>query len=157
MQKYYIIILAVILLVIGMITYSVFMKIDISGEKSCNLDSDCACGVNKETRDCFLGNKNYVDTLVQCPDFCTGIAGNLEIKCINNECKSVQKDRLEFCGSSTNAECNSDEDCKVGGCSGQVCEGKKEGTITTCEFRDCYDNRKYGLSCGCVDNKCQWN
>lgn len=58
-------------------------------QKSCNNDSDCACGVNIKTRNCFLGNKKYVDTTKQCPDFCGGIAGNLITKCINNLCKQV--------------------------------------------------------------------
>ena len=58
-------------------------------EKYCQQDSDCACGRHKTTGDCFYGNKNYVDTGKQCPDFCTGIAGNLEIRCVNNEC--IQK------------------------------------------------------------------
>ncbi|MGB9719580.1 MAG: DUF333 domain-containing protein [Candidatus Anstonellales archaeon] len=58
-------------------------------EKFCNSDSDCACGVHKKTNECFFGNKEYVDETKQCPDFCTGIAGNLEIKCENNTC--IQK------------------------------------------------------------------
>jgi len=41
-------------------------------EKSCNVDSDCVCGVHIKTGACFYGNKNFVDTSKQCPDFCTG-------------------------------------------------------------------------------------
>jgi len=55
----------------------------------CNNDVDCACGTNIETGKCFYGNIRYVDISKQCPDFCTGIAGNLKIKCINNECKQI--------------------------------------------------------------------
>ncbi len=58
-------------------------------ESYCNFDEDCACGIHKETSECFYGNKAYVDTNQQCPDFCTGIAGNLIIKCVNNECMQV--------------------------------------------------------------------
>ncbi|NIO44072.1 MAG: hypothetical protein GTN36_00760 [Candidatus Aenigmarchaeota archaeon] len=58
-------------------------------ESYCNFDEDCACGIHKETSDCFYGNKAYVDTSQQCPDFCTGIAGNLIIKCVNNKCIQV--------------------------------------------------------------------
>lgn len=58
----------------------------IISEKYCEQDTDCACGRHKTTGDCFFGNKNYVDTGKQCPDFCTGIAGNLEIRCVSNEC-----------------------------------------------------------------------
>ncbi|CEG12416.1 Uncharacterized serpin-like protein MA_3388 (modular protein) [groundwater metagenome] len=60
-------------------------------EKSCNVDSDCACGIHIKTGACFYGNKNFVDTTKQCPDFCTGIAGNFEIKCIDGECKQINK------------------------------------------------------------------
>ncbi len=62
----------------------------------------------------------------------------------------------EFCGESTYHECESDEDCAVGGCSGQVCEGVGEGTITVCDMRGCYNAAQYGLDCGCYEGKCQW-
>lgn len=45
-----------------------------------------------------------------------------------------------FCGWSTYGECRNDEDCKIGGCSEQVCQSKSEGFVgTTCEWFDCYD------------------
>ena len=62
-----------------------------------------------------------------------------------------------FCGVSMKTACQADNDCKAGGCSGQVCEGKNENTITTCEYKDCFDAEKYNLKCKCVDRKCQWN
>jgi len=62
-----------------------------SSEKFCSADSDCVCGVHIKTGACFYGNKNFVDTSKQCPDFCTGIAGNFEIKCIDGECKQIKK------------------------------------------------------------------
>lgn len=58
-------------------------------ETFCVSDSDCACGVHIESRVCFTGNKEYVDISDQCPDFCTGIAGNFEVRCVENTCKSV--------------------------------------------------------------------
>ncbi|PIQ92079.1 MAG: hypothetical protein COV69_03725, partial [Parcubacteria group bacterium CG11_big_fil_rev_8_21_14_0_20_39_14] len=60
----------------------------------------------------------------------------------------------EFCGWSTYAKCKTDADCNLGGCSSEVCEGKGEGTITICVWRDCY--RVPGYKCKCVDNRCQW-
>lgn len=63
----------------------------------------------------------------------------------------------QFCGVSTNAACASDDGCKAGGCSGQVCgSARAEPMLTTCEFRDCYDALRYGLRCGCVANTCRW-
>jgi hypothetical protein len=57
-----------------------------SNEKYCGFDDDCACGVHVKTGECFYGNRNFVDASKQCPDFCNGIAANLEIKCVENEC-----------------------------------------------------------------------
>ena len=61
-----------------------------------------------------------------------------------------------FCGWSTYAECKTDNDCKVAGCSGQVCAGVNEDIVTTCEWKECFDAKKYGMFCGCINNQCQW-
>jgi len=64
----------------------------------------------------------------------------------------------KFCGWSTNGNCIHDSDCIVSGCSNQLCQSRDEGSIvTTCEWRDCYDAKKYGLNCKCVEGKCQWS
>ena len=59
-------------------------------EIACSVDSDCACGTHKDTGDCFVGNKEFVNVEKQCPDFCTGIAAMFEIRCVNNECRQVR-------------------------------------------------------------------
>jgi len=60
-----------------------------------------------------------------------------------------------FCGWSTYGKCESDEDCVIDGCSGQVCRSKfEEPVITTCEWLDCY--KVEGVACRCVKGKCQW-
>ncbi|MGV8169276.1 MAG: DUF333 domain-containing protein [Candidatus Nanoarchaeia archaeon] len=65
----------------------------VSGEcpipKDCIIDSDCACGVSMATGSCAMGNKKYINEKEQCPDFCSGIAGNFETKCIQNVCTQV--------------------------------------------------------------------
>jgi eight-cysteine-cluster-containing protein len=62
-----------------------------------------------------------------------------------------------FCGWSTNATCSDDMDCVRGGCSQQVCQSTdEEPVITTCEYRECYDDESYGVDCLCVGGKCQW-
>jgi len=62
-----------------------------------------------------------------------------------------------FCGWSTMGVCERDEDCKTGGCSGQVCQpASEESAITTCEYRDCYIAKNYNLSCNCQESICQW-
>jgi len=62
-----------------------------------------------------------------------------------------------FCGWSTNGPCSSDSDCIAGGCSGQVCQSKhEEPIVTTCEYRECYNAQSYGLSCRCINQRCEW-
>ncbi|MDD5194039.1 MAG: hypothetical protein PHF67_05675 [Candidatus Nanoarchaeia archaeon] len=52
----------------------------------CDYDSDCACGTNVQTGNCFRGNKKYVDEKAQCPDFCSGISGDFITICRNHTC-----------------------------------------------------------------------
>ncbi len=59
---------------------------------SCQTDRDCTCGVDKETGQCAFGNKNFIDTSRQCPDFCTGFGGQLNIKCLNNFCTPLMRE-----------------------------------------------------------------
>lgn len=76
-------------------------------EKSCTIDSDCACGTHKDTGECFYGNKAFVNVEEQCPDFCTGIAAMFEIKCVDNECEQVRIKPTP----TPEAECTTDADC----------------------------------------------
>ena len=59
-------------------------------ETSCQQDSDCACGVHITTGQCFYGNVNYVNISDQCPDFCTGIDGKFQTKCVAGICSQVR-------------------------------------------------------------------
>jgi eight-cysteine-cluster-containing protein len=62
-----------------------------------------------------------------------------------------------FCGISSGGPCKADSECKVGGCSQQVCYAENEGEpITTCEYQDCYNAKAAGVECRCVEQKCQW-
>ncbi|MFH0860899.1 MAG: hypothetical protein V1921_06825 [Candidatus Altiarchaeota archaeon] len=64
-------------------------SLPMENETSCSNDIDCACGVHTDTGRCFYGNSRYVDVTRQCPDFCSGYAGNLRIKCVEGECVQV--------------------------------------------------------------------
>jgi len=71
--------------------------------------------------------------------------------------KPAEKPSEAFCGSSTEGRCSGNSDCKVGGCSGQVCQSKQEANIiTTCEWRNCYNASAYNLECKCINGKCKW-
>lgn len=65
-------------------------------EVSCQKDADCACGRSKTTNDCAIGNKDYIDDededdIKPCPDFCSGIGGNLKVKCVANTCQQIAR------------------------------------------------------------------
>lgn len=57
----------------------------------------------------------------------------------------------------TPAECVTNKDCGVGGCSGQICGPKDEvrDIITTCEWKPEYDCIKK-TKCTCINGKCDW-
>ena len=77
----------------GCVSVAVDKKVECSAINSnfCEKDSDCVCG-GKDiiASGCFFGNVQYyekcVDKTKECPDFCGGITGNLQIKCENNKC-----------------------------------------------------------------------
>ncbi|MBU0628764.1 MAG: DUF333 domain-containing protein [Nanoarchaeota archaeon] len=55
-----------------------------------------------------------------------------------------------------NADCSSDSDCVIGGCSGTICLSKNsELMFTTCEWTEEYGCYKQ-IDCGCVSGKCDW-
>lgn len=58
-------------------------------ELRCAYDSDCSCGVSIATGVCAFGNRDYIDASKQCPDFCTGIAGNFRTACVGGACTHV--------------------------------------------------------------------
>jgi len=122
-------------------------------EKSCVSDSDCACGKHKSSGECFFGNKAFVNVEDQCPDFCTGIAAHLEIKCIDKECKQV---RIEPA-----AECATDNDCKPGQCCHPTTcvpgTEQPECAAVSCDASCQAGTLDCGGSCTCEDGKCTAN
>ncbi|MBU0597294.1 Gmad2 immunoglobulin-like domain-containing protein [Patescibacteria group bacterium] len=100
----FVLFLSVIILIGGGCTYwSGYSDIDnsdvldenLSMDTSCNVDSDCACGTHKETGVCFFGNSEFVDTDWQCPDFCSGIGGNIDVACVENTCEQMVGDAID--------------------------------------------------------------
>jgi eight-cysteine-cluster-containing protein len=71
---------------------------------------------------------------------------------------SLKEDLGNFCGTSTNEKCAESTDCIPGGCSGQVCMRAKqqEGITTSCEWKNCYADEKYGVFCDCIQSECVW-
>jgi len=129
-------------------------------QKGCQIDSDCVCGgMLKEGGDCFVGNKEWsegkVDFSLQCPDFCSGIAGNMETKCVKGSCEVVVQGEA-----AQNTQCVENSDCIVTGCSGHICkpasEEQKSPTFTTCEWTEAYGCVKKS-TCGCFAGTCRWD
>jgi hypothetical protein len=53
----------------------------------CANDEDCLCGTNSKTGVCDYGAAACIKTASACPDFCSGLAGNLIWVCHNGLCQ----------------------------------------------------------------------
>jgi len=55
-------------------------------------------------------------------------------------------------------ECSKNDECAIGGCSGQLCDKKDviNKVATTCEWKEEYGCFRL-TQCLCIQNKCQWN
>lgn len=63
-----------------------------------------------------------------------------------------------FCGTATLGRCESNNDCVRAGCSSSVCKNtSEESSVTTCEYKNCYNAETYDAKCDCVHNQCLWN
>jgi eight-cysteine-cluster-containing protein len=87
--------------------------------RACKEDADCTCGINVITKECDYGIAECINDFQQWPDFCTGIAGNLEIVCKDNQCVQVVKP----------TGCTTDADCTYGA---EWCE---RGICVPCDKR----------------------
>lgn len=148
----------------------------------CNVDADCTCGGTFDGQ-CFVGNmlfsSVYVDTSQDCPDFCSGVDGNLETKCVDNTCQLVGEERIacpedaKVCPDGTvlvregpecefppcpGAECSSDSDCVPATCCHATeCVPKDQApdcddVMCTMECRP--GTLDCGGSCACVEGEC---
>ena len=147
--------LLLVLLFVGVLVFNECGK-NVPSEKYCAKDTDCGCGVHITTGDCFYGNKKYVDESRQCPDFCSGIAGHLIIKCKNNEC--VQ----EFVDiPSPGVKCTSNADCVhlPSPCHQGAAECVSKEYASTVELPDepvaCTMECRPCTKCYCEDNVCK--
>jgi|GEM_PF-4878989 len=123
----------------------------------CESDKDCVCG-GKDilTGNCFVDNidyyNKYVDKSNDCPDFCTGIAANMETKCRNNKCQIVNKNIAKY-------ECAVDEDCIAEQCCHATsCVNKNYAADCSGKFctMQCAENTlDCGQGhCGCIEGTC---
>lgn len=117
----------------------------------CNNDQDCICGgTDKQTGQCFVGNKDYyeknVDKDKNCPDFCSGIANNLAVRCFDNTCKLMDKNL---------GKCTTDSDCFVTGCNAEICSTNPSG-FSSCEWKTEYGCLRR-TTCNCIEGECSWD
>ncbi len=75
-----------------------------------------------------------------------------------NHTTNIPKTTEKFCGISLKDSCDSDSDCAPGGCSLQICGNISDvkNLMSTCEYKKCYDAKKYHMKCSCVEGKCMW-
>lgn len=59
---------------------------DSAAPQRCNTDADCACGVDRASGACAFGTAACIDTGRQCPDFCSGITGTMQLVCEQGTC-----------------------------------------------------------------------
>ena len=122
----------------------------------CAVDADCVCGgIDKASGNCFVGNKDYyaspnVDKSQVCPDFCTGIGGNFVTKCVDNNCRNVNKNTFPECA--VDVDCVQSACFHASSCVPIASAPKCEGVFGTQECRqgtlDC------GGSCACEGKRC---
>ncbi|MCP4447992.1 MAG: hypothetical protein GY811_22055 [Myxococcales bacterium] len=89
-----------------------------------------------------------------CDDECAGYGdccGDIEDQC--SEAERVPA--AGMCVKNSNDECQTDDDCNIGGCGGALCFNPdvSSGIISTCE---CAGPGVAVSGCGCVEGSCSW-
>jgi eight-cysteine-cluster-containing protein len=116
-----------------MIAYECKQGYEASPNLYCSQGGVC-CMPSISNDHCINGVKDYDETGVDC-------GGSI--------CKACTS--TGFCGISTYGPCSSDSGCTTGGCSGQICHSVQEQMpATTCEYKDCYNAKNYGMACKCI-------
>ncbi|MFP4598865.1 MAG: hypothetical protein ACOC9J_05145 [Persicimonas sp.] len=138
-------------------------------------DVGCQDGDEKQVdcNTCYCQDGTWACTEMACGDAGNGdyepcgdkACGETCTVCSPNDPTCTETDVVKYCqpdGSCSatepscgdDDECQSDRDCVVSGCSGQVCADEPQAT--TCEWREeyaCY--QEYG-DCGCNEGSCGW-
>ena len=117
--------------------------------------------VAKRTNDAITATNSYEDCVIaggtlleSYPEQCT-IYGKTFTHKIDT---SVQPPDQSYYGSSTDAACNLDSDCRVSGCNTEICQGTtEENQVSICIAPSQSTPKDLGYSCGCKQQKCQWN
>lgn len=120
-------------------------------QTSCAVNSDCACGRNIVTGDCFYGNKDYVNVSQQCPDYCTGIAGNFEIQCLNNTCTQVNVKNNPAPKCAKDSDCAPEQCCHATSC---IPANQKDVCTLLCTNVCLPGTIDCGGSCTCENGEC---
>jgi len=123
----------------------------------CENDSECICdGTDILTGNCFVGNieyyNRYVDKSKDCPDFCTGIAGNMETRCKNHQCQVVSKNSYKY-DCMTDNDCVEEQCCHATSCINKNYKQDCSGIFCTMECRENTLDCNQG-HCGCVEGRC---
>lgn len=124
-----------------------------SCSRACASVTDCACGRDTANGACAVGRKECIDTASQCPDFCTGITGKMQLQCVNQLCALVTPGPDDSSCSktcTTDAECACGKDARTGGCA----VGRKECIDTARQCPDFCTGITGKLRTQCVNGTC---
>lgn len=121
--------------------------------KACTSVADCACGRDVANGSCAVGRKECIDVSRQCPDFCTGITGKMQLQCVNQLCSLVMPGPGE---SSCSKTCAADTDCACGrdARTGACAVGRKECINTASQCPDFCSGITGNLRAQCADGTC---
>lgn len=124
-----------------------------SCSKSCASVEDCACGRDAANGACAVGRKECIDASKQCPDFCTGITGKMQVQCVNQRCAVVAPPPDEGACSTT---CTTDTDCACGkdARNGRCAVGRKECIDTASQCPDFCSGITGKLRTQCANGAC---
>ena len=88
-----IVILIILLAAFSTMTHFTSQGIKAKAKNACITDADCACGKSFLTKQCAVGNIEFINKTQACSDFCLGADNSLITQCEVDHC--VQVNRLE--------------------------------------------------------------
>lgn len=88
----------------------------------------------------------------------TGYFGPSTRAFLEKHIKQATKEDQEYYGFSTNGFCETDGDCLISGCNGEICHSKTEDTmVSICIVPLRPTPKQLGYDCKCLEEECKWS
>jgi hypothetical protein len=135
--------------------------------KSCTAVADCDCGREVASGECALGRKECIDPSRPCPDFCSGIAGQLRLACVDGQCRLVSPAPSATASGTRGGGGRGQEKCSQSCSTTSDCDCGRDVASAECALgrKECIDpSRPCPDFCGgiagqlrlaCVDGQCR--